>query len=147
MSADVATVKAGINKNRRFHKIWVVPIAAFVVGLWMVYAHWASQGPLIEVTFTTGQSIEAGKTKVRRKNVEVGEVLGLRLTDDAQSVVMSIRVHKEYTDLLREDTQFWVVRPRIGPGGVSGLSTLLSGAYVEMSHGIAEESAREFASR
>ncbi len=144
MTADVATVKAGVNRKRRFHRIWVVPIATFVVGLWMVYAHWASQGPLIEVMFTTGEGIEAGQTKVKRKNVEVGEVLGLRLTDDAQSVVLSIRVHKEYADLLRQDAQFWVVRPRIGPGGVSGLSTLLSGAYVEMSHGVAEESAREF---
>ena len=144
MNDNVATVKAGVGKNLRFHKIWLVPIAAFVIGLWMVYAHWASQGPMIEVTFSTAEGIEAGQTKVKRKNVEVGEVLGLRLTDDAQSVVLSIRIHKEYTDLLREDAKFWVVRPRIGPGGVSGLSTLLSGGYVEMSRGIAEESAREF---
>ncbi len=144
MNDNVATVKAGVSKNLRFHKIWLVPVAAFVIGLWMVYAHWASQGPMIEVTFSTAEGIEAGQTKVKRKNVEVGEVLGLKLTDDAQSVVLSIRIHKEYTDLLREDAKFWVVRPRIGPGGVSGLSTLLSGGYVEMSRGIAEESAREF---
>ncbi|MEM8815569.1 MAG: intermembrane transport protein PqiB [Pseudomonadota bacterium] len=144
MNDTVATVKAGVSKNVRIHKIWLVPVAAFVIGLWMVYAHWASQGPMIEVTFSTAEGIEAGQTKVKRKNVEIGEVLGLRLTDDAQSVALSIRVHKEYADLLREDAKFWVVRPRIGPGGVSGLSTLLSGGYVEMSRGIAEESAREF---
>ena len=144
MSENVATVKAGVGRNTRFHKIWLVPVAAFVIGLWMVYAHWASQGPLIEITFSSGEGIEAGKTKVKRKNVEVGEVLGLRLTDDADSVVLSVRVHKEYTDLLREDAKFWVVRPRVGPGGVSGLGTLLSGAYVEMSRGISDETARDY---
>ena len=144
MSDNVAKVKAGVGKNRRFHKIWLVPIAAFVIGLWMVWANWASQGPLIEITFSTATGIEPGNTKVRRKNVEVGEVLELRLSEDAQSVVLSVRIHKEYEDLLRRDAQFWVVRPRIGIGGISGLSTLLSGSYVEMSHGVAPESAREF---
>ncbi len=71
MSENVATVKAGVGRNTRFHKIWLVPVAAFVIGLWMVYAHWASQGPLIEITFSSGEGIEAGKTKVKRKNFEV----------------------------------------------------------------------------
>ena len=144
MSPQPATVKAGVGRIGRFHSIWLVPIIAFTIGVWMVYAHWASQGPLIEIGFHSAEGIEAGKTKVRRKNVEIGEVLAMRLNDDAEEVLLSVRVHKENADLLREDSKFWVVRPRIGPGGVTGLGTLLSGAYIEMSPGTAEETAREF---
>jgi paraquat-inducible protein B len=145
MAENRATVKASVAKNAKFHKIWVVPIVAFVAGLWMVYASWASKGPMIEITFTDGAGIEAGKTKVKRRNVEVGELELLRLDDDDQNVVATVRIHKEYTDLIREDSKFWIVRPRIGRGGVSGLSTLLSGAYIEISPGVAEDSRRAFA--
>ncbi len=144
MAENNATVKAGVSKNPRIHKIWLVPIAAFGVGLWMVYANWASQGPVIEITFTDGAGIEAGKTKVKRRNVEVGEIETLRLDDDAQKVIATVRIRKEYTDLIREDSKFWIVRPRIGRGGVTGLGTLLSGAYIEISRGIADDSARVF---
>jgi paraquat-inducible protein B len=144
MAENRATVKASVAKNAIIHKIWVVPIAAFVVGLWMVYANWASQGPVIEITFTDGAGIEAGKTKVKRRNVVVGELEALSLDEDAQNVVATVRIHKEYTDLIREDSKFWIVRPRIGRGGVSGLGTLLSGAYIEMSRGTALESTHAF---
>ncbi len=144
MAENRATVKASVAKNSSIHKIWVVPIVAFAVGLWMVYANWASQGPVIEITFTDGAGIEAGKTKVKRRNVVVGELEALSLDDDAQNVVATVRIHKEYTDLIREDSKFWIVRPRIGRGGVSGLGTLLSGAYIEVSRGVAEESTRTF---
>lgn len=144
MSTNAATVKAGVNRVGKFHPIWLVPIVAFVMGAWMVWAHWISQGPVIEISFESAEGIEAGKSKVRRKNVEIGEVLAMRLADDAERVLLSVQVHKENAELLREDSEFWVVRPRIGPGGVSGLSTLLSGAYIEMSPGTAEDTARHF---
>jgi paraquat-inducible protein B len=144
MAENRAAVKASVAKNSSIHKIWVVPIVAFAVGLWMVYANWASQGPVIEITFTDGAGIEAGKTKVKRRNVEVGQLEALSLDEDAQNVVATVRIHKEYTDLIREDSKFWIVRPRIGRGGISGLGTLLSGAYIETSRGTAEESARTF---
>lgn len=144
MAENRATVKASVARNARIHKIWVVPIVAFAVGLWMVYANWASQGPVIEITFSDGAGIEAGNTKVKRRNVEVGELEALSLGDDAEHVVATVRIHKEYTDLIREDSKFWIVRPRIGRGGVSGLGTLLSGAYIEVSRGVAEESTRTF---
>jgi paraquat-inducible protein B len=144
MAENRATVKASVARNARIHKIWVVPIVAFAVGLWMVYANWASQGPVIEITFSDGAGIEAGKTKVKRRNVEVGELEALSLGEDAQHVVATVRIHKEYTDLIREDSKFWIVRPRIGRGGVSGLGTLLSGAYIEVSRGVAEESTHTF---
>ena len=144
MSPEAATVKAGVSRIGRFHSIWLLPIVAFVIGAWMLYAQWAAKGPLIEISFASAEGIEAGKTKVKSKSVEVGEVLTMRLNEAAEEVLLSVRMHKENEHLLREDSKFWVVRPRIGPGGVSGLGTLLSGAYVEMSPGVSEEEARSF---
>jgi paraquat-inducible protein B len=139
--ARVAGAGGGLN----FSKVWLVPIVALVIGLWMTYSHYAGQGPIIELTFQSGEGIQAGTTKVRRKNVEIGEVLDLRLSEDADEVVLSVRIYDHARQLLREDSQFWVVRPRIGVGGISGLSTLLSGAYIEMSPGSEDVLADEFA--
>lgn len=144
MSETAGEVTARVGRGPKFSTIWLVPAVAIVIGLWMVYAHWSSQGPLIEITFVSGEGIEAGKTKVKRKNVAVGEVLELRLSDDAEHVVLSVRINKEETRLLREDSQFWVVRPRVGKGGVSGLNTLLSGAYIELSPGSDADLAYQF---
>lgn len=143
-AVDVDGTAARVGHGPRFSSIWLVPIVAVVIGLWMVYAHWASQGPLVEIRFNGGAGIEAGKTKVKRKNVEIGEVLELNLSEDAERVVLTVRIEKNSADLLREDTKFWVVRPRVGRGGISGLNTLLSGAYIEMSPGASAEPEREF---
>lgn len=144
MTEAKAETPARLGSGPKLSSIWFVPIVAVVVGIWMVYMHWAGQGPLIEVTFISGEGIEGGKTKVKMKNVEIGEVLELRLSDDADEVVLSIRIEEHATHLLREDSKFWVVRPRIGKGGVSGLGTLLSGAFIELSPGTLEQTAREF---
>lgn len=135
-----ARVAGGVKLSR----VWLVPAIALVIGLWMTYAYYAGQGPIIEITFESAEGIEAGTTKVRRKNVEIGEVLDLRLTEDAERVVLSVRIYDHARHLLREDSEFWVVRPRIGAGGISGLSTLLSGAYIELSPGSNEDLAYEF---
>lgn len=142
--ARVKDVAARLGSDGRFSKVWIVPIVALVIGLWMTYSHYSGQGPIIEITFHSGEGIQAGTTKVRRKNVEIGEVLDLRLSEDADEVVLSVRIYDHARHLLSEDSQFWVVRPRIGAGGISGLSTLLSGAYIEMSPGSAEDLASSF---
>ncbi len=144
MSEVAKKITARVGRGPKFSTIWFVPAAAIIIGAWMVYAHWSGQGPLIEITFVSGEGIEAGKTKVKRKNVAVGEVLELRLSDDAEHVVLSVRINKDETRLLREDSQFWVVRPRVGKGGVSGLNTLLSGAYIALSPGSDADLADQF---
>lgn len=144
MNEKTKTAKASVGGGSGFSRIWIVPIAAALIGLWMTWVHWSSQGPLIEISFVSGEGIEAGKTKVRRKNVDIGEVLELTLSEDTESVVLSVRIYKHAQDLLRVDSNFWVVRPRIGKGGISGLNTLLSGAYIELSPGTADDKAREF---
>ena len=144
MNEEAQEVEARVGGGLKFSKVWLVPIVALVIGLWMTYSHYSGQGPIIEITFVSGEGIQAGTTKVRRKNVEIGAVLDLRLSEDAEQVVLSVRIYPHAEELLREDSQFWVVRPRIGTGGISGLSTLLSGAYIELSPGSDEDLADEF---
>jgi len=144
MNEEAKDVEARVGGGLRFSTIWLVPVVALVIGLWMTYSHYAGQGPIIEITFHSGEGIQAGTTKVRRKNVEIGQVLDLRLSEDAEKVVLSVRIYDHAKQLLREDSQFWVVRPRIGSGGISGLSTLLSGAYIELSPGSGESLADSF---
>ena len=137
--------EARVGGGVKFSTVWLVPAVAMVIGLWMTYSHYAGQGPIIEITFQSGEGIKAGTTKVRRKNVEIGEVLDLRLSEDAEQVVLSVRIYNHAEHLLYEDSQFWVVRPRIGAGGITGLSTLLSGAYIALSPGSEEDLADSFA--
>lgn len=142
-NARVASA-ARLGSDIKFSRVWLVPAIALVIGMWMIYSHWAGQGSLVEITFVSGEGIQAGTTKVRRKNVEIGEVLDLRLSEDAENVVLSVRIFPHAEDLLRADSQFWVVRPRVGAGDISGLSTLLSGAYIEMSPGSDDDLANRF---
>ncbi len=147
MNEAASEVEARVGGGLKFSTVWLVPVVALVIGLWMIYSHYAGRGPIIEIMFVSGVGIQAGTTKVRSKNVEVGEVLDLRLSDDVEKVVVSVRIFPHAEELLHEDSQFWVVRPRIGAGGISGLSTLLSGAYIELSPGIAEDLADSFEGR
>ena len=144
MNEEAKEVEARVGGGLKFSTIWLVPVVALLIGLWMIYSHYAGQGPIVEITFQSGEGIQAGATKVRRKNVEIGEVLDLRLSEDAEKVVLSVRIFPHAEELLREDSQFWVVRPRVGAGGISGLSTLLSGAYIELSPGSEKDLADSF---
>jgi paraquat-inducible protein B len=140
----MAEARATITKRRRVSAIWLVPIIALALGAWMVIHTLQNQGPEIQIVFASGEGIEAGKTKIKLRDVEVGLVESIRLADDFKNVVVISRLDKLAAPLLREDTKFWVVRPRIGPGGVSGMSTLLSGGYIQLTPGEGKEGRHEF---
>ncbi|MEQ9003603.1 MAG: MlaD family protein, partial [Pseudomonadales bacterium] len=86
---------------RRISPLWLIPIVAFAVGAWMVYDDWASQGPLITIEFATAEGLEAEKTKVKTRDVEVGQVEAITLNDDLDGVIVTARIHLEFRDLLR----------------------------------------------
>lgn len=130
---DIA--KPTIDKRNRLSVIWIVPLVALALGLWMVVDKKMSEGPLIQVSFKTAEGIDAAKTKVKYLNVEVGQVEAISLNDSMDGVLASVRIDHDAKHLLYKDTQFWVVRARVGAGNVSGLSTLLGGAYLELSPG------------
>ncbi|PND34030.1 paraquat-inducible protein B [Achromobacter pulmonis] len=125
-----AHAPAAGRKRRRLSWIWLVPIIAAVGGLLLVVRVWMEAGPTATIGFQTAEGLEAGKTQVRYKEVNVGLVERVALNPDHSGVIVTIRLDKEAASLLREGTRFWVVRPRLGLSGVSGLGTLLSGAYI-----------------
>lgn len=136
--------KAKTSRQTRLSPIWVVPIVAIAIGLWLVYDNYASRGTLVTLTMESAEGIEAGNTLIRSRNVEVGRVQGVRLSDDLSHAVLTARIQPEVEDMLREDTRFWVVKPRIGREGISGLGTVLSGAYIQLEPGTEEAPRREF---
>jgi paraquat-inducible protein B len=140
----MAEARATVTPRRRIARIWLVPIVALVLGLWMVIHDLRSRGPEVTIVFSSGEGLEVGKTKVKVRSVEVGLVDTLRLNDDLESVVVTTRLDKVVAPLLREDTQFWVVRPRIGPEGISGVGTLLSGGFIQLAPGSGKEGRRRF---
>ena len=110
--------------------VWLIPLVAALVGAFVAYRAISERGPEITITFKTAGGLEAGKTKIKYKDVEIGVVEEVRLSPDLSSVVCRARMVKDSDNYLREKSQFWVVEPRISGGQVSGLTTLLSGAYI-----------------
>lgn len=113
----------------------MVPIIALLVGGWLVYQNFRSKGPVARIGFETADGIAAGKTEVRCRSVKVGFVKTVKLTDDMNSVVVTVELDPDSSRLLRSGTHFWVVRPRVSTTDISGLGTLLTGAYIELDPG------------
>jgi paraquat-inducible protein B len=115
---------------RTLQLVWIIPIVAALVGLGIAVKAYLDRGPTITIQFRTAQGIEAGKTRIKNRNVDVGTVRTVKLSPDHKSVVVTAEMDPDARDFLVEDSRFWVVRPRIAGGQVSGLSTLLAGSYI-----------------
>lgn len=124
---------AKIKSTRRISRIWIIPILVVIVGGWMVYTQWQNQGPLITIELKTASGIEANKTTIKVRDFDVGQVKKIELKPDLDGVLVTARMEASAERLLTENTQFWVVAPRISFSEVSGLNTLLSGSYIAMS--------------
>lgn len=124
--------------------VWLLPLVAAVVGAVLLIQSWAERGPVITLQFATAEGLEAGKTEVRYKNVVIGRVRRIELSEDRQHILATVALNADAAGVAVEDSRFWVVRPRADLGGVSGLSTLVSGAYVGVDVGRSEVPAREF---
>ena len=124
--------------------VWIIPVIAAVVGGWILIHTITSRGPSITITFKSAEGLEAGKTKIKYKDVDIGDVKAIALAKDRSHVIVTAQLAKGTESFLREDTHFWVVKPRIGAGGISGLSTLLSGSYIGVDIGKSEEDRDEF---
>ena len=127
--ADIRTQK------RRISIVWLVPLVAVVIGGWLVYKAISEKGPTITITFKSADGLEAGKTKIKYKDVEVGRVDSIVLSKDLSHVIITAELVKGSKNYLSQNTRFWVVRARVAAGGVSGLGTLFSGAYIGIDPG------------
>lgn len=124
-----------VRQSRLVSLVWLVPIVAVVVGLWLVWSTYQQRGPSITIVMDDAEGIQVDVTKVRLRSVDVGVVTDVSVSADLATVEVTARMVSEAASYMREGTRFWVVSPRIGPGGVSGLSTLLSGAYIAVEPG------------
>ncbi|ARP83275.1 mammalian cell entry protein [Bordetella genomosp. 8] len=124
--------------------VWVVPLVAVLIGAWLAVQSIMEKGPTITISFATGEGLEAGKTKIKFKDVDIGVINGVDLAPDYKSVIATADLAKSAANLLVDDTRFWVVSPRISGGSVSGLNTLFSGAYIAMDSGSQTKKRRDF---
>jgi paraquat-inducible protein B len=128
----------------RLSLVWFIPIVAALVGVWVAVTRILSQGPEITIVFKTAEGLEAGKTKIHYNGVDIGTVTTIRLSDDHLRVIATAEMAPKTESFLVDGTQFWVVSPRISGATVSGLGTLLSGAYIGMEIGSSHEKKRDF---
>jgi len=110
--------------------IWLVPVLAAIVGVSLVVNSWLQAGPDITISFESAQGLAAAKTPVKYKDVVIGRVDKIRLSGDRSHVLVKVALDKSAKAFATQGTRYWVVRPRIGLGGVSGVDTLFSGAYI-----------------
>lgn len=135
--------------TRRQHRwslslVWLVPVVAALAGMVLVVRTYRQAGPTVSISFDTAEGLEAGKTEVRYKNVVVGKVRHISLSHDHSHVVAMVSLSKDAAGLAVEDSRFWVERPRVGINGISGIETLVSGAYIGVDIGESQTERTEF---
>ena len=129
---------------QRWNAVWVVPILAVLIGGWMLYKNIDSRGPEIQIRFETADGLSEGKTELKCRSVSIGKVTQIELARDMSSVLVTCSVNAGNEHLLRKDSRFWVVRPRVSAVDISGLGTLLTGVYIEMEPGKGDKGGRKW---
>ncbi len=142
--SPVPESKAVAKRQTRLSLVWVIPIVAALVGVWVAVTRVLSEGPKITIVFRSAEGLEAGKTKIRYAGVDIGTVTTIRLSDDHLSVITTVQMAPKTEEFLVEDTKFWVVRARISGASVTGLGTLISGDYIGMEIGASKENKHDF---
>lgn len=133
-------------RSRRWHLslVWLIPLVAAIVGLSMLWHAWQQTGPVVEISFQTAAGLTPGQTPVQYRNVVIGEVTDVALGEDRDNVIVTVELNKDAAGFTAEDTRFWVVRPRIGAGGITGLDTLFSGDFIGADPGTSDTKAKRF---
>ena len=132
MNNNEQPLSATVSNIKGFNRIWLVPILALLIGVWMLFYTWMQQGPEIKISFESASGIEEGKTKIKVRSLDIGTVTEVHFNDNFDGVIVTAQMLPGAVPFLVKDSEFWVVEPRIDASGISGLSTLLSGAYIEL---------------
>src|SRR5512140_3863553 len=130
---------------RSLQLVWIIPILAAIVGGWLAVRSLLDRGPNITIRFESAEGLEAGKTRIKYKNVDIGIVHSIELSDDRQYAIVNAELARRGSrGFLADDTKFWIVRPRFSGGQVTGLSTLLAGAYIGADPGKSQNETHDF---
>lgn len=124
--------------------VWLIPLIVALIGAWLAAQAILERGPTITIRFKSAEGLEAGKTRIKYKSVDIGEVKSIGLSEDRSTVIVTAQLAKQAEKFLVEDTRFWIVRPRIAGGSVSGLTTLLSGSYIGVDVGKSQTEKSDF---
>ena len=146
-NADLANVPEATHvpkKRARVAVVWIVPIVAALVGAGIVVQQYLNEGPTIRISFRTAEGIEPGKTLIKYKDVDIGKVTEVVLSKDFSKILVTAKMEKHAEGLLAKDSRFWIVKPRVTLGGVSGIGTLLSGRYIGIEPGKSAKSSGDF---
>jgi paraquat-inducible protein B len=141
---DIPEAQSEPKKRFSLQIVWLIPLVAAIIGGTLAVKTYLNKGPTITITFKTGEGLEAGKTKIKYKDVEVGLVKELIISKDTTHVIATAELKKGVAPYLVEDTSFWVVRPQISGGSVTGLGTLMGGSYIGMDLGKSKQEKRDF---
>src|SRR5471032_643839 len=123
---------AGAHRRRRIPLVWAVPVVAGLIALWLAWDTYSKKGPTITVAFDSGDGLQAGQSQLKFKDVTMGTVKSIAVSPDFSKVLVTVETTREAEPLLSDKTIFWVVKPQIFAGNISGLDTLLSGSYIGM---------------
>ena len=137
-------VEARVRRRRWFAWVWAVPIVAGGIVIWLSWRALSDRGPAITIVFKAAEGLQAGQTKIQHRDVDVGTVEAVELTPDMSRVIVHARMTRAAAPYLNEKTSFYIVSPHVGVGGISGLSTIVSGTYIEMSPGRDGQAQRRF---
>ena len=132
---DGIIAEAVIRQKRNFSIVWILPVVALIIGGWLVYKALTEKGTEITISFKTAEGLEAGKTKIKYKDVDIGIVNAISLSDDLSHVICSANLVRGAERYLTDQTRFWVVRARMTASEISGISTLFAGAYIAIDPG------------
>lgn len=127
------------DRSKGFSLVWLLPIVAALIGVSMAAHNLLSEGPEIQVSFSSAEGLVAGKTQVKYKNVVIGQVANISLSDDRDHAVATVQLERSAKAFTAQNSRFWVVRPRVGAQGISGIDTLMSGAFIGADPGESSE--------
>ena len=136
--------RARVRRRRLFNLAWLVPLAAVVIAGFLMWERLRERGPEIVVSFTDGGGLRVGLTPVKYRGVAIGEVTGISLSEDHKRVLVRARLVRSAAGIAREGTTFWIVRPQVGFGNITGLGTVLTGPEIHALPGKGEGRIKEF---
>lgn len=136
--------EAVVTEKSSFSLIWLIPLVALAIGAWLVFVAQKNRGPDITIGFSNAAGLEIGKTRLKYKDVEVGKVMDIQLSEDLAEVLVTVRLTRSAGEHLTDNARFWIVRPRISSNGVSGLNTLISGVHISMEPGDGENDVLDY---
>lgn len=125
-------VTASVRHRRRIPLVWIVPLLTALIAAWLAWDTFSKRGPTITVSFDSAVGLTAGQSQLKYRDVVMGTVKSITVPPDLSKVLVTIETTREAEPLLNDNTIFWVVRPQLFAGNISGLETILSGSYIGM---------------